>query len=42
MDKFESNMLNWGNKLTKYGCNCNQLIADDIHMATSIGKFFII
>ena len=42
MDIFESNMRKWGNKLTKHGCNCDQLIADDINIATSIGKFFII
>ena len=40
IDLFKSNMLKWGNKLTKHGCNCNQLIAANIHSATSISKFF--
>ena len=39
MQIFESNMLKWGNKLTKHGCNCDKDLAEDISSSTSLGKF---
>merc|ERR1711933_9864 len=39
MEIFESNMLKWGNKLTKHGCNCDKDLAEDISNSTSLADY---